>query len=185
MLRNDQTRYGGVAQILHWLIAALIALMYGLGWYMKGLPLGQHKYDVYVLHKSLGLTIFALVVVRLAWRLISPPPPLPPTMPAWERLAARLSHGALYALLLIQPMIGFVHSNATNFPVVVWGTLPLPPLIGPEQGLGEPLAGAHEIVARIILVIVGLHVAAALRHHVVLKDDILRRMLPGTRLRGS
>jgi cytochrome b561 len=171
-------RYGTVAQLLHWLVAALVLTMFGLGWYMSDLPLGQRKFDLYQLHKSLGLTIFALVVVRLAWRLGHPSPPLPTGLPAWERTAARTAHALFYVLLLVQPLIGLLQSNAANFPLVVWGAVPLPALIGSDEALAETLVGVHELVARVLLVLILLHVAAALRHHFLLKDDVLRRMLP-------
>jgi cytochrome b561 len=171
-------RYGSVAQALHWLVAALVLGQFGLGWTMSDLPLGQLKFDLYQLHKSLGLTIFTLVIVRLAWRLRHPPPPLPAGVPAWERAAARATHALFYVLLLVQPLVGFLQSNAANFPLVVWGVLPLPALIGTDEALGETLAEVHEIVARVLLVLIALHVAAALRHHFLLKDDVLRRMLP-------
>ena len=77
MLRNDQARYGAAAQTLHWLIAALVVVMFGLGWYMADLPLGLRKFELYQLHKSLGLTILVLAAVRLIWRLLNPAPPLP------------------------------------------------------------------------------------------------------------
>jgi len=176
-------RYGGVAQALHWLIAALVATMFGLGWYMSGLPLSQQKFDLYQLHKSLGLTILTLMIVRLAWRLRHPPPPLPAGLPAWERSAARTVHALFYVLLLVQPAIGFLQSNAANFPLVAWGVLPLPALIGTDEALGETLIEVHELVARVLLVLIGLHVAGALRHHFLLKDDVLRRMLPAGRRR--
>jgi len=171
-------RYGGVAQGLHWLVAALVLSQFGLGWYMSDLPLSQLKFDLYQLHKSLGLTIFALAVVRLAWRLGHPPPPLPAGLPAWERAAARSTHALLYALLLVQPLIGFLQSNAANFPVVMWGVLPVPALIGTDEVLGETLLEVHEAVASVLLALIALHVLAALRHHFLLKDDVLRRMLP-------
>jgi cytochrome b561 len=171
-------RYGGVAQALHWLVAALVLSQFGLGWTMSDLPLSQLKFDLYQLHKSLGLTIFALVVVRLAWRLGHPPPPLPTGLPAWERTAARTTHALFYVLLLVQPLIGLLQSNAANFPVVVWGILPVPALIGSDEGFAETLVEVHETVASVLLVLIALHVAAALRHHFLLKDDVLRRMLP-------
>lgn len=178
MLRNDEARYGAVAQTLHWLIAALIFIMFGLGWYMADLPLGQHKLEMYQLHKSIGITIFALALARLVWRLFNPAPPWPATMPPWERSAATTVHVTLYAMLFVQPAIGFLQSNAANFPVVVWGAVPLPPLIGSDEALGETLVEVHEWGSRVILFLVAIHVAAALRHHFFLKDDILRRMLP-------
>jgi cytochrome b561 len=179
VIGNDAERYGAVAQILHWLIAALVFVMFGLGWYMTDLPLGQRKFDLYQLHKSFGLTIFALAVVRLCWRLLNPAPPLPTHMARWERSAAHASHGLLYTLLLVQPSLGFLQSNAANFPVVVWDVLPLPALLAPDEPLAETLAGVHGLVANLIFLLVVLHAAAALRHHFWLKDNVLRRMLPG------
>jgi cytochrome b561 len=176
-------RYGPIAQGLHWLVAALVLLMFGLGWYMVRLPLSQQKFDLYQLHKWFGITIFALAALRLLWRLHRPAPPLPASMPAWERTAARISHVLLYALLFVQPVIGFLQSNAANFPVVLWGVLPLPPLIGPDEPLSDTLLHLHHFGAFLFVLLVLVHVAAALRHHFLLQDDVLRRMLPALRPR--
>jgi cytochrome b561 len=184
VLRNDEARYGAVAQTLHWLIAALVFVMFGLGWYMSDLPLGQHKFDMYQLHKSIGITIFALAAARLLWRLFNPAPPLPPALPPWERTAARINHALLYAMLFVQPVIGFLQSNAANFPIAWWGVIGLPPVIGTDEALAEALVEVHEWGSRVILVLVLLHVGAALRHHFVLKDDVLRRMLPVSPIRS-
>lgn len=172
-------RYGAVHQTLHWAMAAMIFTMFGLGYYMEDLPLGQQKLELYGLHKSLGITIFALAVVRLLWRLTHPAPPLPDDMADWEKTAARLTHRTIYALIFVQPLIGFLQSNAANFPVVLWDVLPLPALIGADESLGETLAGLHAIVGNGLAVLILIHIAASLRHHFVLKDDVLRRMLPG------
>jgi cytochrome b561 len=173
-------RYGGVAQAFHWLIAALILTMLGLGYYMEDLPLGTRKLEIYAVHKSIGITIALLAALRLAWRLSNPPPPLPASMRPWERKAAHVVHALLYLMLFVQPLIGFLQSNAANFPVVWWGFLPLPPLIGPDEPLAETLIGVHTVGGNLLAILVILHVGAALRHHFVLKDDVLRRMLPGT-----
>lgn len=178
MLRNDHARYGIVAQVLHWLIAALIVVMFGLGWYMSDLPLGQRKFELYQLHKSLGITILALAVVRLLWRLFNPAPPLPAHLKPWERTAAHLNHALLYAMLFVQPMIGFLQSNAANFPVVWWGTVRLPTVIGSDEALADRLLEVHVWNSRLLLALVLIHAGAALRHHFILKDDVLRRMLP-------
>ena len=178
-LKNDAQRYGALAQGLHWLIATLVVGMFLVGWYMEGLPLGPDKIKIYNLHKSFGVMILALMALRLIWRLISPPPPLPAGMPGHERAAAAASHTLLYLLILAQPVIGILHSNAANFPVVVFGLFSLPALTGPSEALKNALGAAHYWVAWAILGLVCVHVAAALRHHFLLKDGILRRMLPG------
>jgi cytochrome b561 len=178
VLRNDEARYGAVAQALHWLIAALVVVMFGLGWYMTDLPLGQEKFDLYQLHKSIGITILALAAARLLWRLFNPAPPLPASMRPWERAAARTSHVLLHLMLFAQPLIGFLQSNAANFPVVWWGVVRLPPLIRADEALAETLLEAHRWNSRLLLALVLVHAGAALRHHFVLRDGVLRRMLP-------
>lgn len=178
-LKNDAQRYGALAQGLHWVIAALVVGMFLVGWYMEGLPLSPDKIKIYNLHKSFGVMILALMTLRLIWRLISPAPPLPANMPGHERAAATASHALLYLLILTQPMVGILHSNAANFPVVVFGLFTLPALTGPSEALKNALGAAHFWIAWAILGLVCLHVSAALRHHFLLKDDILRRMLPG------
>lgn len=180
MIRNDERRYGAMAQLFHWVIAALILVQFGIGWYMTDLPTSPHKFDTYQLHKSMGLTIFALAVLRLGWRLFNPAPPLPASMPQWERAAARTSHFLLYALILVQPLIGYLQSNAANFPLVVWGVLPVPALLAKDEALAETLVGVHELGADTLALVALIHIGAALRHHFWLKDDVLRRMLPGT-----
>jgi cytochrome b561 len=177
---TDATRYGAIAQVFHWLIAVLIFVMLGLGYYMEDLPLGTRKLELYGIHKSIGITIAGLAVLRLLWRFLNPPPRLPASMKPWERKVAGVVHALLYLMLLVQPLIGFLQSNAANSPVVLWGVLLLPPLVGPDDPLGETLIGVHAIGGNFLAVLVILHVAAALRHHFVLKDDVLRRMLPGS-----
>lgn len=178
-LRNDDRRYGALAQGLHWLIAALIIALFGIGWVMEDMPLGPDKIRIYNIHKSIGVTVLALMVIRLAWRWISPPPPLPAHMPAWEQTAAKATHVLIYLLVFAQPIIGILHSNAANFPVVVFNTLILPSVIAPDEELKKLLVGAHHWLANVIAVLILLHIGAALRHHFMIKDDILRRMLPG------
>jgi cytochrome b561 len=172
--------YGAVAKSLHWLVALLVVAMFLIAWYMFDLPIGPEKIKIYNLHKSIGILIGFLMLLRLAWRLaVVPAPPLPATMATWERGAAHASHAALYLLLIAQPLVGWLHSSAANFPVVVFGLFTLPPLVAPSESLKQQLAAAHYVIALAILVLVALHVAAALRHHFLLKDEVLRRMLPG------
>lgn len=180
MIRNDERRYGLVAQGLHWLIAALVLGALGLGWYMEDLPRGPSQLQMYELHASLGVSILALVILRLAWRLYNPAPALPASMPAWERRAARTSHFLLYGLLLVQPVIGVLQSSAADLPLELWGAVPLPAVLPPNEPLAEALIEVHGTIATVLAVLVLIHIAAALRHHFWLKDDVMRRMLPGT-----
>ena len=178
-MRNDEGRYGAVAQGFHWLIAVLIIATIVIALYMTGLPLSPEKIKTYNLHKSIGVTILALALLRLVWRFVSPPPPLPATMADWERAAATASHLTLYALLFAQPIIGIFHSSAANFPVVVWGAVTLPSVTAPDEELKKTLEALHSWLGWAFIALICLHVAAALRHHFIVKDDILRRMIPG------
>lgn len=175
------SRYNIVAIAFHWVTAALIVAMVWLGLTMEDLPLGPEKIETYNLHKSIGFTVLVLTLLRLLWRLLSPPPPLPMTMPAWERRAARASHGALYVLLIAQPLVGIAHSWAAKFPIVIYDSFTLPVLIGPSDSLKEFLEGLHALGALALILLVAVHVAAALRHHFLLRHDILWRMLPVVR----
>lgn len=179
MTRTQAARYGAVAQTFHWLIAALIFVMLGLGYYMEDLPLGTRKLELYDIHKSIGITIAMLAALRLLWRLLNPPPPLPDSMRPWERKAALVVHALLYLMLFAQPLVGLLQSNAANFPVVLWGYLLMPRLIAPDEPLSETLIAVHTVGGNFLAILVIVHIAAALRHQFLLKDDVLRRMLPG------
>lgn len=177
--RNDAQRYGAVAQLLHWATVAFFIASFYIAWTMDDLPIGPEKIKLYNLHKSIGVTILALALLRLLWRWLDPAPALPARMPRWEQRAARLSHLALYLLMLVQPVTGLVHSWAANFPVVVWGQIVLPSLVGPDEELKKLFVAIHRYTSWLIFILVFLHISAALRHHFLLRDDILTRMLPG------
>ncbi|WP_064697408.1 cytochrome b [Rhizobium aegyptiacum] len=177
-LRNDDGRYGAIAQGLHWLIAALVGALFAIGWFMTSLPPSPDTIKVFNLHKSIGVAVLALMLLRVGWRLLSPPPPLPSSMSWIAQCAAKLCHLALYLLLFAQPLVGLLHSGAANFPVVVFGLFTLPALGVPDDALKQRLEDVHGLLAWITLVVIALHVGAALRHHLLLKDGVLRRMLP-------
>ena len=171
--------YGAVARVFHWITALLIIALFALGWTMSDLDNADPtKFSLYQIHKSIGITVFVLAVLRLLWRFTQKAPPWPEHMRPWERLAAAGAHWALYGLILVQPLIGVLQANADNFPIVFWGQIQLPALIGADQALGERLTGLHHLLANVLAGLVLLHVAAALRHHIQLKDDVLRNMMP-------
>lgn len=179
MLRNSDRRYGAIAQGFHWLIVLMFVVMMALGIYMHDLPPNQFKLEIYTYHKSLGVTVLLLMLLRLGWRFANPVPPYPDSMSGPERLAAHASHFLLYGLMIALPVIGILHSNVSGFAVTVWWLVELPPILGQDQSLAEPLGETHELLAFALLGLMVLHAAAAIRHHVILKDDVLRRMLPG------
>jgi cytochrome b561 len=181
-LRNTTERYGWIAQLLHWVIAVGFIFQFALAYYMEPLPLGPYKAQVYNLHKSIGVTLLVLAVLRLGWRWMNPVPPLPSGRPRWEELASRASHVGLYGMILLHPLTGLGGALFSKFPSEIWGvTLPR---IATDDAISSVFGAAHYWLHWVIMAVVAIHVAAALRHHFVLKDDVLVRMLPVRRQAG-
>lgn len=179
-----QTRYDRAAIALHWVTAALIVANLALGLSMVPLPISPRKLQWYLWHKSIGVTVFLLTSLRLAWRVMRPhPAPVP--MPRWQRRAAALSHALLYALLFIVPLSGWIYSSATGVQVVYLGAVPLPNLVPKDKALGDALRIVHLTLNSLLFAVVCIHVAAALRHHFFDRDAALERMLPILRGRAS
>lgn len=175
--RNTAVRYGFVAQGLHWVIVALLILQITLAGLADDLPLGLDKLAMLARHKSVGITILALAVIRLAWRLIDRPP-APPPMPRWQHAASRLTHAAFYVLLLVMPVTGWLMSSASNYPVSWFGFVQLPDLVRPDEGLEHLLEDVHETLAKVLITLAILHAVAALKHQFIDRDGLLMRMLP-------
>jgi cytochrome b561 len=167
-----------VAQFLHWLIVLLVLGQFVVGFYAKPLPVGIERLKMLTLHKSVGITVFALVILRLLWRWYTPAPALPAGMKPIERFGAHFSHVALYGLLLTLPILGWLTSNASNLTVRWFFTFNLPNLTGPDPWLANLTKHLHDAGAWCLLALVCLHVAAAFWHELVRKDGVLRRMLP-------
>jgi cytochrome b561 len=184
VMRNSPTAYGAPARTLHWASALLVATLFGLGLYMTRLDFSEWKVRVYSWHETIGVCVFVLTVLRLAWRLYSPPPPLPPA-PWIEHFAAHATHLFLYAALFVQPILGWLGSNAFGFPILWFGIVPLPDPIGKNEDLGRALLTAHSILGHAMLLAVLAHAGAALFHHFVRRDSILARMLPRAKPRGE
>lgn len=177
MLRNTLQAWGAGARFFHWLIAVLLLAQITLGFLAKGWRLSPTKLDLFVWHKSLGILILALVALRLAWRLLNPVPALPSALPAWERLAARSAHFLLYLLMLALPFSGWIVNSAANIPFRIFWQVPLPAIVAPDDATADFAKAVHFSLFAALAVLVALHAGAALRHHFVLRDDILRRML--------
>ena len=183
-LRNTTTRWGSLAQLFHWVIVALVITQFVLGTLSASLPAASLKKLTWITpHKSIGITILALAVLRLVWRWLNPTPLLPDTLKPYERALAHFTHYALYALLFVMPLTGWIMSSARSFPVSWFGVVQLPDLVGRDPALYEALHTTHAILAWTLAAIAVLHIAAALKHHLVLKDDVLKRMIPFTRTR--
>lgn len=178
-MNQTAPRYTGTAIALHWLLAALVITAFGLGLTMIEMPgITPTKLKMFNYHKWLGVTIFGLAVLRLLWRLFHPAPPPPPSMPLWQRRVASVTHWLLYALIFAIPLSGYFYSLAAGFPVVYLGLVPLPVLIEPDDQLKEVLKQTHFVLNTTLCTLVIIHVGAALKHHFINRDDVLKRMLP-------
>ena len=181
-----QDRYDSVAITLHWVIALgiLVQIVLGLGMMHLAIPI-MLKFRLYQLHKSIGITVLLAVALRILWRLTHRPPPLPGAMPALERRAAGATHAALYFFMLALPLTGWalVSVSPYNIPTVLYGLIPWPDLpvfstLTDKHRADAIMSFIHSRLAFVLMGVLALHAAAALRHHFLLRDGILRRMLP-------
>ncbi|NIY77769.1 cytochrome b [Thalassospira sp. HF15] len=177
-LRSTKQIFGTVTKSFHWVMALLVVSVFSIGWYMDLLPLGMEKLEWISRHKSLGVTVLALVTLRVVWRLSEP---TPEELGKWriERLAAKAGHLGLYLLMFAMPLTGWTMSSAANFPVSVFGLFTLPDLVAPSQELFDTLRTVHWLLSWAVAGLVSVHVLAALKHHFWDRDATLRRMLPG------
>jgi cytochrome b561 len=173
------SRYTKVAVTLHWLIAALVVTQLILGWWMIEIPkqpVGVRAFW-FNLHKSIGMTIALLVLVRIAWRVRHPAPPLPACVPAWQRRAAAASHALLYACLLVMPLVGFLGSTYSGYPIKYFG-IALPSWGYKSDPLKTFFSAVHLGLAWVFMILIALHTAAALKHLLINRDAVFWRMWP-------
>ena len=171
--------YTLTARVLHWLVAALVLTMVPLGIVIANEWGGSQQERLYDLHKSVGALLIPVVVVRLIYRLFEKPPPLPADIPAIQQLAAHATHWVLYALLLVQPLVGWIGTSAYPAPVPVFGWFNLPLIWWENRAFSDQMMALHRWLGIAIAVIAVIHIAAALQHHFVRKDRVLMRMLTG------
>lgn len=174
---NAAESYTWTAITLHWATALLVISAAVLGIYMHELQFSPTKLKLYSYHKWIGVTVFLFALMRLAWRLAHPAPSVPEGMPSWERMAAKGAHAALYIFMIVVPVAGWVMSSAHGFQTVYLGIVPIPDLLGKDKELAEMLEKAHAFFSLSFMALVALHAAAALKHHFINKDNVLRRML--------
>ena len=172
---SSATRYTAPAIGLHWLLALMLIGSFSLGVYMADLPFSPTRLKLYNWHKWAGVTILALSLVRLAWRL-GHRPPADAAMPAWQATAAHATHRLLYALFFVVPLLGWAYSSAAGFPIVWFGVLPLPDFVPVDKALAEAIKPWHERSAMLMAALVLLHVAGALKHQLIDRDGLLDRM---------
>jgi len=177
-IRNTGRAYGLVAQSLHWAVVVGISLQFIWAWRIDESESIRQQFALVNQHKSIGMTVLALVLVRLAWRAFNRPPPLPGHMRRWQRLAASATHWLLYAVILLMPLTGWAYSSAAGYGAEFFGLIEIPGFVPDSEALEEIFEQLHEALAVAIAVLVAVHVLAALRHQFLLKDDLIKRMLP-------
>jgi cytochrome b561 len=172
------SRYTRTAIALHWIVAVLILFNLAFGLYTVNLPLSPQKLKFFSFHKWIGVTIFMLVAARLLWRLTHRAPALPATMKPWELKAAHASHVMLYVLFFAAPLTGWLFSSAAGFQTVYLGVLPIPDLLSKNKEVADVLRLTHHWINYALGALIAVHAAAAVKHHVMDRDDVLVRMLP-------
>ena len=178
MTNQIPEKYDNFAILIHWLMVILIFIMFGLGWYMVDLPKGSDERTwFFALHKSIGLTLALLVIVRTAWRISHKPPALPETIEAWKRKTANITHNLLYILMFLQPVSGYISSSFSGYKTRFWG-YPLPHWGWKNQELNEFFTEIHEISSVLLLGFIILHIAGAVSHIAHSEKEIIGRILP-------
>jgi len=171
--------YSPVARFLHWVIAALVVIMIVVGVTIANTGDWPGKTVVYDLHKSTGIVLLPLILFRLIYRLSHPPPPLPADIPPMQQMAAYANHWALYALLIAQPIVGWIATSAYPAPIPVYWLFEMPRIWPEDRAFSERMFTVHAAIAGTLAVLVLIHVSAALYHHFIRRDDVLMRMLRG------
>ena len=177
MTTAQKSEYTTPAIALHWLLAMALAVSFSVGLYMAELPFSPQRLKLYNWHKWAGVTILALSIARLLWRLTHRPPAELP-MPAWQARASHFTHSALYLLFFAVPLVGWAYSSAAGFPVVWFGVLPLPDFVPVDKSLADAIKPWHGALAWALAALAVLHVAGALKHQFIDRDGLLARMLP-------
>jgi cytochrome b561 len=181
-LKNSREHWGAISKSLHWIIVLLLVTVAVIGLVMGELPRSPKYFWVYTAHKSIGITILALMLLRLGWRLYAGAPDPVPGTPAWQARIASATHWLLYAMVLAMPLSGWLYDSASGLRPFRWfGLFEMPKLVGPHEWIADRALTTHELLFLLLVGLVVLHVGAAFYHHLFRRDATLLRMLPRRR----
>ncbi|MCC8978856.1 cytochrome b [Bradyrhizobium acaciae] len=175
---TDRLHYGTTAKLLHWVIVALLAVQYPIGWLMPDIHRGQAPGAAMTLHISFGIIILVLISVRFVWRLTHPVAP-ESSLPAWQRLSSEAVHWMLYVFVLATTVSGWLFASFRGWTISFLYMMPLPMLASDNAAAGKAIDGLHQAAEWSLLVLIGIHIATALVHLLIYRDRIMQRMLPG------
>lgn len=177
-IKNSENRYGAMAIVLHWVMAILMIGLLAEGLYMVRLSVSLQKLQLFGWHKEYGMLVLILVCLRLGWRFMNCVPALPNTIPHWQKIAARAAHWAFYVFMIAMPITGWLITSAAGLPVSFFGWIVFPDLIAPNENLRILFSELHEWLGYALIAVICLHTGAALKHHFIDKDNVLKGMLP-------
>ena len=180
MIRNTTSSWGSVARLFHWILGAVIIGMLAYGWWMNHVPARADRFFYRSIHADIGYLVLLLTVIRLIWRAINPTPALPAGTPHWRRIAASVSHWALYGVTILVPMLGWAHSGAHTPNYSDWfGLFHVPQITSPDKVAADAFEARHIFFAYVLMALIGIHIVAALWHHFVACDRGASRMIDG------
>lgn len=180
MIRNTDQTWGRISRIFHWVLGVMVIGMLAYGWWMNHLAPRPDRLFHRSIHADIGYVVLILMVARLIWRGVNPVPEAAPDSPAWERWLARINHGALYAVTLVVAVLGWAHSGAHTPQYADWfGLFRVPQFTSPDRANARFFEHWHIWLAYVLIGLVVLHVLAAIYHHVVKRDRVVRRMVSG------
>jgi cytochrome b561 len=180
MIRNTSSSWGNLSRAFHWVLGFTIIGMLAYGWWMNHIPARPDRYFYRSIHADIGYVVLLLTVLRLVWRGVNPTPALPDDTMRWQRIAARVSHGALYAITILVAMLGWAHSGARTPDYSSWfGLFHVPQITSPDKAAAGAYEERHIFFAYVLLALIVLHLAAALWHHFIKRDRVAARMVDG------
>lgn len=175
---NKVVAYSAGSKFFHWLIAVIVILMLSGSFFLGDLP-KEYQGSAFMIHKSFGLTVLFLMLIRIVWILRHGKPPLPLSVPRWQRFISRVVQYGLYLFILLMALCGWIMSVAAERTPSYFGLFHLPLPIQPDKALAKWMDQSHKTLAWVLIILVLMHLAGALKHHFIDKDNVLKRMLPG------